>query len=115
MLDPSPVSDPVIVYTDFWHHARDAHPDCWQDQLRCMHKLAKLFLEGAASQAVLAPWLGPAERALLDTLAGVDPELMILKIAAAFPHDRDPLRRLDPEAPIETRTASQSVGGSRHG
>jgi hypothetical protein len=100
MPAPLPPAPPFVVYPSIWRQAAALHPSGpgydWRDRWRTLTRLAREFRRGPLRH--LQALCGPGERALLQSLAECDVEVMALEFAAAFP-DADPLARLDPADP----------------
>ena len=96
VLAPHPSDFPeLLVYPDLWSASLAAAPTSWTGQLRVLHILARAYQRDPGGHPPPA-MLGRGEAMLLHALASLDPAEMIIAIATEFPHDPDPLRRLDP-------------------
>jgi hypothetical protein len=111
MHAPLPSAPPFIVYPSIWREAVALHPAGpgydWRERWRALARLARAFRRSPMRH--LLALAGPGERALIQSLAECDVEVMALEFAAAFP-DVDPLCRLDPGSPF----AVPAEGHSHH-
>jgi hypothetical protein len=96
-MPDAPVS-PLLVYPFLWAESHAQHPHDWQwpDQLRCLCRLARDFRRANRAEVMAC---GKGERLFLQALDQVDVEDMIATLKSDFPHELNPMLRIDPFAP----------------
>jgi hypothetical protein len=115
-MDAPPPVPPLVVYPSLWRQAVEQHPRGpdydWRDRWRALTRLAREFRRGPFVH--LLALAGRGERALIQSLAECNVEVMALEFAAVFP-DADPLQRLDPTGPfVAVQPAPNSTENHSH-
>ena len=94
-----PDAPPLHVYPRLWQQSREQFPSDaqWPDQLRCLCRLARDYRRAHARVVNALP---EGERLFLQALDQVDVEDMIATLRSDFPHERNPMLRIDPSDPF---------------
>jgi hypothetical protein len=97
------VAPPLRVYPALWNESRRQFPHDWQwpDQLRCLCALARDYRR---HHGRICNALPPGERLFLRSLATLDPDELIAMLRVDFPHEANPMRRIDPFGPVRRET-----------
>jgi hypothetical protein len=90
---------PLVVYPKLWRQSRDQYPHDWQwpDQLRALCQLARDWRQN--NRAVYRR-LPDGERLFLRSLAEIDTAEFITMLRNDFPHEANPMLRIDPSDPF---------------
>jgi hypothetical protein len=90
---------PLVVYPELWRQSRALHPHDWQwpDQLRCLCRLARDYRRKHRAAFIKLP---EGERLFLQALDQVDVEDFIATLKSDFPHEANPMLRIDPSDPF---------------
>jgi len=93
------VPPPLRVFPHLWRQSRERFPNDWQwpDQLRCLCALARDYRRQHRA-AVRA--CGEGERMFLRALDEIDPAEFIEMLRTDFPHEANPMLRIDPSDPF---------------
>jgi hypothetical protein len=97
---------PIMVYDVLWQRSLAEHPYDPQAQFRHLCALVRAWWKAPTVHPRL---LGQGEQALLCSLAAIDVEVALLTMRASFPHERNPLERLDPFSSLPATAAAAAV------
>ena len=103
---------PLVVYPRLWTESRNQYPHDWQwpDQLRCLCRLARDFRRQHRAEVMAC---GGGERLFLQSLDQVDVEDFIATLKSDFPHDQNPMLRIDPSDPFVEQTQLTPIMNGR--
>jgi hypothetical protein len=104
---------PLHVYPRLWTESRLKFPrdEQWPDQLRLLCKLAHDYRE-AHPRVVKA--LPDGERLFLQSLAEIDTAEFIDMLRSDFPHEANPMLRIDPSDPFVEQPVTTRMNGKRY-
>jgi hypothetical protein len=104
---------PLLVYPELWRQSRDQYPHDWQwpDQLRCLCRLARDFRLKHHAEVMAC---GKGERLLLQALDQCDSAEIIAMLKSDFPHEPNPMLRIDPSDPCVGEPATATMNGKRY-